>query len=358
MNNDAFFLTKALKLAKKGEGLTFPNPMVGCLIVKDEKIIAKGYHQKAGYIHAERVAIEDSSEDLNGSTMYVNLEPCNHHGRTPPCTDLIIKSGISRVVCSTQDPNLGVDGQGIKKLQDAGIDVTVGILEKESRILNEQFFTFYEKNRPFVAIKFASSLDGKIATRTGNSKWITNDKTRNFARLLRGKYHAILIGVNTVIVDDPNLGVQIKGKNDPLRIILDSTLKIPLNAQVLRDKNVLIVTTINADKEKEAKLKQMSLELIKFNTNGIDLKNLMEELKNREIISIFVEGGSSVLGSFADARLVDKVYAFHAPILIGGISSVSAIAGDGIKNISEALRLENLTYKKFGDNTLTIGYVL
>lgn len=357
MTRDEFFLSRAVTLAKKGLGWTNPNPMVGAVIVQNGKILAQGYHQKAGLPHAEINALTTfKGSTLKGATLYVNLEPCVHHGRTAPCVDAIIKSGIKKVVCATTDSNPQVHGQGIAYLRHNGINVSVGLLEEEARILNEAFFTYHEKKRPFIALKFAASLDGKIATRTGDSKWITGDKARSFARKLRGQYQAVLVGINTVISDDPHLGARKKNLKDPLRIILDTTLKIPLNAQVLRDKNVLIATTAKASKNKKNKLQKLGYPILSFGGNNIPPSKLLEELKQREIISILVEGGGEVLGSFIDEKLADKVYAFYAQILIGG-EKAKTIGGVGVMKIKDSIRLKNISFKSFGDDFLISGYL-
>lgn len=353
---DADYLRQSLNLAKKGMGRVNPNPMVGAILVKDGQIIGKGYHKKSGFPHAEIEALASCKVSAKGATLYVNLEPCVHFGRTPPCVEAIIRAGINRVVCALLDPNPKVHGQGIVKLKKAGIDVSVGVLEKEARILNEAFFTFHEKKRPFVAIKFAASLDGKIATPSGDSKWITNQKSRDYARLLRGQYQAILVGINTVLKDDPHLGVRKRGYKDPLRIILDSKLRVPPDSQVLRDKEVLIVTTGNANQKKLTELQKQGFDVIIFDEN-IKIPKLIKILQQREIISVLVEGGGQVLGSFADGKLIDKVYAFHPPIIIGGEKAVSAVGGKGVKFMKDAIRLKNISFKKFEDNLLIIGYV-
>lgn len=355
---DSGFLKEALKLARKGIGWTNPNPMVGAILVKDGKIIAKAYHKRVGLPHAEIEVLRAAKESVKGVTLYVNLEPCSHFGRTPPCVSAIIHSGIGRVVCSTLDPNPKVHGKGVKALQKAGVEVTVGLLENEARILNEAFFTFHEKNRPFVAIKFAASLDGKIATRTGDSKWITNKQARAYARKLRSYYQAVLVGINTLITDNPHLGVRKKGRKNPLRIIIDSKLKIPVNSQVLRDSNVLIITTISSDREKAIELKKRNISLVMFDTETIPFNALLEELRKREIISVLVEGGGNTIGRFVDEKLVDKVYAFVAPILIGGEKSAGAVGGEGVKDIKDSMRLINLSFKHFGDNFLVIGSII
>lgn len=353
---DQFFLKETLKLAKKGMGWTNPNPMVGALIVKRGKIIGQGYHKKVGLSHAEIEALKSVKGSTQGATLYINLEPCSHFGRTPPCVDEIIKAKISRVVYSTLDPNPKVNGKGVAKLKKTGIDVSIGILEDQARLLNEAYFTFHEKNRPFIALKFASSLDGKIATKTGDSKWITNEKTMKFARSLRGQYQAVLVGINTVLRDNPHLGVRDKTKKDPLRIVLDANLKIPLESQVLRDNNVLIVTSYMASNKKIRLLKEKGVTILAVKNKNTLLEGLLNYLSDQEVISILVEGGGKTLGSFADKKLVDKVYAFYAPIIIGGEKAVSSVTGEGIKNLKEAIQLKNISYKYFQDNYLVSGY--
>lgn len=353
MQQDIVYIKETLRLAKKGLGKTFPNPMVGAVIVKNNTIIAKGYHQKAGLAHAEIEALKKTKTSTKDATLYVNLEPCSHFGKTPPCTKEIIKAGIKKVVCATLDPNPKVSGKGIIELRKAGIRVASGVLEHKAQMLNEHFFFFHTKKRPFIAIKFAASLDGKIATKAYDAEWITNEKARSFARKLRSNFQAIMVGIHTVIRDNPNLGAN---RKDPFRIILDTSLRIPFTSKVLRDTNVLIATTEHADKRKKEQLEKMGIEIITFQGEKIPLTTLMSELARREIISIFVEGGGQVLGSFVDEKLVDKVYAFHAPILIGGENGVSAVQGKGIRKLTEAVRLKTVQLKTFDDNILTIGY--
>lgn len=331
MDEDILFLRETLVLARKGLSWTYPNPVVGAVVVKNGKVIGKGYHKRIGLAHAEIEALNNCKENPRGATLYINLEPCIHFGKTPPCVDSIIRAKIKKVVFSTFDPNPKVNGQGFKKLQKANIEVLTGLLEFEARKLNEAFFTFHTKNRPFIAIKFAASLDGKIATYTGDSKWITNEKARKFARKLRDEYQAVLVGINTVLKDNPHLGVRMKGKKDPLRVIIGSRSQIPDHYSVFRDKNVLII-------------------------NPKSIEDLLSLLKEKEIISVLVEGGGKTLGKFVDAKKVDKIYAFHAPIIIGGERAISAVEGKGFKALSEAVCLKDVSYKKFGDNILTIGY--
>ncbi len=352
---DEQFMDTALVLAEQAKGWTNPNPMVGAVIVKGGVIIGQGYHQKVGSPHAEIEALKSTTASLKGATLYVNLEPCAHHGRTAPCSEAIIGSGISRVVCATTDPNPLVQGQGIQQLQAAGIAVAIGIRSKQAEQLNEAFFTFHNKQRPFIALKFAASLDGKLATHTGDSKWITNEAARTFSRSLRAKYQSILVGINTVIQDDPNLGARQPGKKDPLRIILDSRLQVPLNSQVLRDSNVLIATTTQAPSLKKKQLEQQGVQIITLSNDATPVSELVQRLRERGIISVLVEGGGGVLGSFIDEKVIDKVYAFYAPLLVGGTQAVS-IGGHGAIEIKEALRLEDVTIVHFADNWLVNGY--
>jgi diaminohydroxyphosphoribosylaminopyrimidine deaminase/5-amino-6-(5-phosphoribosylamino)uracil reductase len=353
---DVQYIKQTLRLAKKGLGYTSPNPMVGAVIIKNGIILGSGYHHKAGEAHAEIEALRSFQGSFNGATLYVNLEPCTHQGKTPPCTEAIIKAGISRVVIGTLDPNPLVSGKGVARLKKAGIEVSVGFLSDEARTLNETFFCLHEQGRPFIAIKFAGSLDGKIATASHDSKWITSEKARRYSQNLRSHYQAILVGINTVIEDDPHLGTRVRGKVDPLRIILDSTLHVPLKSQVLRDNNVLIVTTGRADQAKQKILTRRGVPLFVCPGDSIELPHVMQELVSREVISLLVEGGGTVLGSFVDNHLVDKVYAFYGPLIIGGVDSVAAIAGTGAAYISQSLKLSDLSSKKLDDTFLLIGY--
>lgn len=354
---DKLFIKKTFELAKKGLGWTNPNPLVGAVVVKDNKIVSRGYHHKFGGLHAEADAFKNYKGNLKGATLYVNLEPCSHFGKNPPCADLVIRSGIKKVVCSTLDPNPKVKGGGIEKLKKVGIKVVVGGLEKEAKKLNESYFTFYTKRRPFVAIKFAAGLDGKIATFSKDSKWITSEKSRQFARELRGQYQAILVGINTVLSDNPHLGAREKGLKDPLRIIIDPKLKIPLNSLVLRDSNVLIVSTSQASQTKIDLLKEKDINFLIFKKPKVAIKDLLEKLAKLEIISVLVEGGSATLGNFVDEKLVDKVYAFYGPMILGGENALSAIGGKGAETIKQALNLTDIKIKRFADNFAVIGYI-
>lgn len=351
-NVDLKYLRQSLQLAQKGKGKTFPNPLVGCVIVKYGVIIGSGYHHKAGGNHAEINALEDAKESTIGATLYVNLEPCSHHGKTPPCVDAIIKAGIARVICCNLDSNNNVRGDGIQKLKAAGIEVEVGGLARDARKLNEAFFTFHELQRPFIAVKYAASIDGKIATRTRKSKWITDNLAREYARTLRSSYQAILVGSNTVVQDNPHLGTRKKGYTDPLRIILDNTLKTSLTSHVYRDGNVIVFTSKKAANSKLSAFKKRGIEVFVCKSDSVNIREVMVELTKRTIISVYVEGGSTVLGSFNDAKLIDKIYAFLGPLLIGGETAKSAVGGEGADSLSTTLQLQDIHTKMLGDSML------
>ncbi|MBP6880754.1 bifunctional diaminohydroxyphosphoribosylaminopyrimidine deaminase/5-amino-6-(5-phosphoribosylamino)uracil reductase RibD [Candidatus Saccharibacteria bacterium] len=357
MKSDSKMILRAIELAKNGRGQTAPNPMVGAVIVKNDKVIAEGYHRKVGQAHAEIDAINNASENLESATMFVTLEPCSHVGRTAPCVDAIIATGISKVVCSIKDPNVLASGKGIDKLIEAGIEVVVGEQADTSRLLNRDFFTFHEQKRPFIAIKFAASLDGKIATKTGDSKWITSEKSRTVARKLRGNYQAIIVGINTVLADDPHLGVRDSSARDPLRIVLDSELRTPLDARVLRDKNVIIFTTKKATLSRIKEFENRGIILVTLPTESIELRQLLDELYARNIISLFVEGGSKVISCFIDAKLVDRIYAFYGPVIIGGDESLPSIGGSGFETISESLQLTGIESQQIEQDIFISGNV-
>ena len=355
---DVFFMKKALRLAEKGRNFTYPNPLVGAVIVKDDKIIGQGFHSAYGKAHAEIEAFSSlkGNVELRDATLYVNLEPCSHFGKTPPCVDAILEKKVGRVVFSHLDPNPLTNGKSLAKLQAAGVKIEVGILSEEAQQLNENFITFHTENRPFIAVKFAASLDGKTATATGDSKWITNEDSRNFARRQRAEYQAILVGKNTVLLDNPNLGCHDKKYQDPIRIILDSRLEVPLDFQVFRDDRVIVATTDSAPKTKIAELEKRNIRVLIF-SKKITIPELVAELTKLNITGILVEGGSTTVGSFFDAHLVDKVYAYQAPLVIGGKNSLNAVGGEGVLKVADATKLTKVKHKIFGDNVLTWGYV-
>ncbi len=348
-SSDTAYMLRALELAKKG--YTSPNPMVGAVIVRDNKIIGEGFHTKAGEPHAEINALRGI--DASGATLYVTLEPCSHYGRTPPCTDAIINSGISRVVCAMQDPNPKISG--IKQLKEHGIDVKVGLLEGKARKLNEAYITYMTTGVPFVVLKSAMSLDGKTATSSGDSKWITGEDARSYSHKLRGRYDAILVGINTVLADDPSLR-STAGK-DPLRVILDSILKIPLDSKVLSDSNVLIATTGHMDSKKNDLLKRAGIEVLQCGEMIVDFKQLIISLGKLGITSVYIEGGSEVNASAIEAGVVDKIIFFIAPKLIAGVESKPVIGGHGSTSMADAKELHDVSVHRCGNDIIVEAYL-
>lgn len=358
--SDEIFMREAIRIAKNALGRTSPNPLVGSVIVKDEKIIAEGWHRQAGTPHAEIHALNMAGDLASGATLYVNLEPCSHFGRTPPCAQKIVESGIKKVVAAMKDPNPKVAGRGFEALKSAGIEVEVGICEGEARKLNEVFIKWITKKLPFVTMKFASSLDGKIATSTGESQWISCFESRKFVHKLRDVNDAILAGVGTVLADNPSLTTRlIEGKN-PIRVIVDSNARIPLNSKVLTDKSAraIIATTKNVPSDKISALKALGAEIITAGDGErVDLRTLMKKLAEMEITSVLVEGGGQINFSMLKAGLVDKIYGFIAPKIIGGSKSLTAVEGEGFLNLSDTIALNNFTSERLGEDILISGYV-
>lgn len=364
-NNDRYFMQEALKLAAKAEGYTSPNPLVGAVVVKDNRIVGRGYHKKAGTPHAEVHALNNAGELARGGTIYVTLEPCCHYGRTPPCTEAIKAAGIKRVVVAMTDPNPLVAGKGLKILKEAGIEVTTGVLADEAARLNEVFIKYITTGRPFVVLKAAVSLDGKIATVTGESKWITGPESREYTHRLRHRYDAILVGINTVLTDNPSLTARLPGDGgiDPVRVILDSKCRTPLNAKIINQSSkakTIIACTKDAPEDRIKALKEAGTEVIVLphKEGKVDILELLKELGRRQVTSILVEGGAQVHGSFLTAGAVDKVYWFIAPLLIGGGKAPGAVAGEGIKKLSEAVRLSELKVHRLGPDICIEGYNL
>lgn len=353
--NEEIFMKEALRIAKNAEGRTSPNPMVGAVIVREGKIIAEGWHRKAGTPHAEVHAINMAGELAKNSSLYVTLEPCSHFGRTPPCANKIVEAGISKVVIAMKDPNSKVAGRGIEILKSAGIEVEVGLLEEEARELNEVFLKWVTKKIPFVTAKFACSLDGKISTVGGESKWITCEESRKFSHHLRDISDAIMVGVNTVIADNPSLTTRIENGKNPIRILVDSMARTPLDSNVICDgqAKTVIAVTENAPSEKIAALKNLGIEIIFAGKDEkVDLKILLEELARREITSVLVEGGGTLHFSMFEKNLVDKVFAFIAPKILGGKNALTAVEGAGFQKLSDAVQLKNLTAEKIGEDIL------
>lgn len=358
---DQYYMERALRLAVKGKGLVSPNPMVGAVLVKNGQIVGEGFHKAAGGPHAEVFCIQEAGQLAKNATLYVNLEPCSHYGRTPPCTEAIIRAGVSRVVVAMDDPNPLVSGKGIKLLRDKGIEVVTGVMEKQAKALNEIFIKYITTKRPFVAVKLASTLDGKLATRTGDSKWITGPMAREYVHQLRNEYDAILVGINTVLADDPLLNCRIDkpSKKDPIRIVLDSKLRIPLDAKVINSSQTapLIVFTTANNRVKIKELQEKGVEVIEQKgETKISIDFVMTKLAQREISSVLVEGGSNVIWSFFREGFIDKYYMFIAPKIVGGKKGVPLIGGDGIKIMNNAIKMKWKEVKFLGDDLLLICY--
>ncbi|MCR5609096.1 MAG: bifunctional diaminohydroxyphosphoribosylaminopyrimidine deaminase/5-amino-6-(5-phosphoribosylamino)uracil reductase RibD [Lachnospiraceae bacterium] len=351
----------ALDLAIKGVGHTSPNPMVGCVIVKDGRIIGKGYHEKCGELHAERNAIKNSTEDLSGATMYVTLEPCCHYGKTPPCTEAIIENKIKRVVVGCTDNNPLVSSKGIKILRDAGIIVDVGVLSDECRRINEVFFHYIETKRPYIVMKYAMTLDGKIATYSGDSKWISCSESREHVHTLRKRYKGIMAGIETVIKDDPMLNCRIEDGVDPVRIICDSHLRIDINSNIVKSaKDIQTIIATNSTDKKAKALKDYGIEVINIDNNDesfVDFNKLMDILGSKGIDSILVEGGGTIHGELLKLGLINKVYVYIAPKIVGGLEAPSPVKGRGFNYMKDALTLKNVTYETIGTDIVVSGYV-
>jgi len=357
------YMRLALDLAEKARGRTSPNPLVGAVIVKDGEIVGQGYHLKAGTPHAEINALREAGEKAEGATLYVTLEPCSHYGRTPPCSEAVIRSGISEVFVAMQDPNPLVAGRGIKHMVNAGIMVHVGLLEDKARRLNEIFIKYITTRTPFVLLKTAMTLDGKIATAVGHARWVTGNAARERVHRLRNWYDAILVGVNTVLADNPALTCRLpEGGRDPVRIILDSRARTPADAKVVTqesDAPTYIVVTDKAPLDRikllssgRAKIVRTSLDL----HGRVDLRELLEKLGEMEITSLLVEGGAQVAASFLEAELVDKVLTFIAPKIIGGHDAPGPVGDIGNELMSKALAMKDITFDRVGRDLLLTAY--
>lgn len=358
---DESFIRRTLELAARARGLTSPNPLVGAVVVRDGQVVGEGYHRRAGLPHAEIEALQAAGEAARGATLYVNLEPCCHTGRTGPCTEAIIAAGVKRVVAAMVDPNPLVAGKGIMRLREAGIDVAVGVMEEEAHRLNEAFIKYVTARRPFVILKTAMSLDGKIATVTGESRWITGEAAREYVHQLRNTCDAVLVGIGTVLKDDPSLTTRLpEGGRDPVRVILDSSARLPLAARVLTQDSeapTLVATTEMAPTERVAALRQAGAEVLVCGRGPqVNLDLLLAELAAREIVSLLVEGGSTVNASFLLQGLVDKVVWFIAPRIIGGREALGPVGGSGIRHLARAIRLTETVVKQLGADLCVEGY--
>ena len=353
---DQNYMLQAIQLAKQGEGWTNPNPMVGAVIVKNGRIIGKGYHKKCGELHAERNAIASLTESAEGATIYVTLEPCCHYGKTPPCTEAIIEQKIKRVVIGSRDPNPKVSGKGIKMLQEAGIEVIEDFMREECDRLNPVFFHYITTKTPYVVMKYAMTLDGKIATKTGASKWITKEAARAEVQHMRHRYMGIMAGIGTVLADDPMLNVRVEGWKSPIRILCDSGLRIPLDGQIVKSAGKYRTIVAYADSEitevKRKRLHEMGVETIccPDENNQVDLKKLMKYLGEEGIDSILLEGGGTLNDSALRAGIVQEVQAFIAPKLFGGMNSKTPVEGIGVRFPSEAVKLKCTDICQIGED--------
>lgn len=345
-------------------GYTAPNPMVGAVLVKDGRIVGEGYHRLAGLPHAEVEALRRAGENARGATLYVTLEPCSHWGRTPPCADALIEAGVRCVYAAMQDPNPLVAGKGFEQLRSAGVEVHVGVLETQARQLNEIFAKYHTVGMPFVTVKEALSLDGKIATRTGDSKWITDEPARRLVHRLRARHDAIMVGIGTVLKDDPLLTVRLpRLKEAPprLRIIVDSSLRCPDEAQVLNTEHspTLIATTSSASPSRVQSLRErgVQVEILPADAVGrVDLHALMRLLAQRGVTGVLCEGGGTLIAGLLARKLVDKVVFFYAPCLIGGRGAPTAVEGDGFALVGDSLRLDRVHWRRVGRDMMVQGY--
>ncbi len=354
-------MREALGLARRGAGATSPNPMVGAVVVAGGKIVGRGYHPRAGDLHAEVFALQEAAGRERGATLYVTLEPCVHSGRTPPCIEAIISAGIHRVVVAMEDPDARVSGQGLRRLAEAGIGTTVGVGEHEARQLNEAYIKHRTLGLPFVTAKWAMTLDGRIATRSGESRWISGEASRLLTHELRAVSDAILVGIGTVLADDPALTARIPGAvRAPRRIILDSTLRIPTDARALAQDGtpVIVATTSRARTAARKALEARGIEVLEAQGPGgrVDLGALLRELGRRDVLSLLVEGGGTVHGAFIDAGLVDKVLVFIGPQIVGG-PAPGPVGGAGVEALARAWRLAGATVRQLDHDVVIEGYV-
>ncbi|HHT9137347.1 MAG TPA: bifunctional diaminohydroxyphosphoribosylaminopyrimidine deaminase/5-amino-6-(5-phosphoribosylamino)uracil reductase RibD [Candidatus Wunengus sp. YC60] len=357
---DEKYMAFALELAEKGRGRVEPNPMVGAVLVKDGRIVGKGYHQVFGGAHAEIHAIHEGGTNCKGATLYVSMEPCAHYGKTAPCVDAIIKAGIAKVVAAVIDPNPITSGKGIQKLKEGGVEVVVGVMEIQAKKVNAPFFKLMKKGLPYVTVKWAMSVDGKIATHTGESRWITSDESRKYVHKIRGQMDGILVGINTVMRDDPLLTCRIEGGRNPKRIVVDSNAAIPVNSRLLSTINegeIIVAVSTNAPRNRVEKLEQLGCKIVQTkDMNGrVDLKELFHRLGETKLTNILVEGGSRVITSVIEDRLADRVMVFVAPIIIGGEGAKSPVLGTGINKMSEAAEITEIMVTRFSNDIVVEG---
>jgi diaminohydroxyphosphoribosylaminopyrimidine deaminase/5-amino-6-(5-phosphoribosylamino)uracil reductase len=362
---DRSYMCLALELAARGAGRTHPNPMVGCVIVKEGCIVGRGYHKAAGLAHAEVVALDEAGENARGATLYVTLEPCSHHGRTPPCADAVIAAGVSRVVVATKDPNPLVAGRGLAKIERAGIATLVGVERERALRLNEAFMLGVVKERAFVHLKLAATLDGKIATATGDSKWVTSPESRAKVHRLRDQVSAVLVGVQTAQDDDPRLTVRLPGKAERqlLRVVLDPALRISDTLWMLAPENAantLLVCTREAHADRVARLEELGAKVLRAPPSacgGLDVEFVLRELYRLGHLEVLLEGGGRAARSFLDAGMVDRVHLYYAPKLLGGSDALSMVGGASPGKMSSAFDLDELEVSRVGPDIYVTGVI-
>jgi diaminohydroxyphosphoribosylaminopyrimidine deaminase/5-amino-6-(5-phosphoribosylamino)uracil reductase len=351
----------ARRLAEKAAGRTSPNPIVGAVLVRNGKVVGCGYHRYAGGDHAEIIALKRAGAKAKGATLYITLEPCSHHGRTPPCAEALIRAGIKEVVAGTRDPNPRVAGRGFRLLRRAGIRVRVGIQETECRALIEPFAKFITRQLPFVTLKLAATLDGKIASASGDARWISNEASRRLAHELRNRMDAVLVGAGTVGADDPQLTCRIPRGRNPLRVVLDSKLRIPLSAKVLnlRDRQkTIIATTSEAPPAKARALEALGTRVWRLPASaaGVAWGPLLKKLAQEGIVSVMIEGGAAVAASALKEKIVDKLIFFYAPKILGG-DGRAMIEGLGIRRVRQAIAVKKLSVENIGGDLMVVGYL-
>jgi diaminohydroxyphosphoribosylaminopyrimidine deaminase/5-amino-6-(5-phosphoribosylamino)uracil reductase len=361
--DDVTYMRQALRLAREGAGYVSPNPLVGCVIVKAGQVVGQGYHQRFGGPHAEVYALQAAGRQAQGAVLYVNLEPCSHTGKTPPCVEAILRAGIGRVVMALRDPNPLVAGGGLARLHAAGIPVTLGVCEAEARELNEAFLKYITTQRPFVTLKCAMTLDGKIATRSGASRWITGPVARQEVHRLRHATDALLVGIGTVLQDDPQLTTRLSERPgvNPLRVVVDSTLRLPLQARVADTTacRTLVATTVHAASAQQQRLQAQGLEIVTlpaYDDGRVALEALLQHLGTRSIASVLVEGGATLSAALLQRRLVDKALFFVAPKIIGA-DGISVVGACGVEHMEQVIRLRDLQGCKLGEDMLWQAYL-
>jgi diaminohydroxyphosphoribosylaminopyrimidine deaminase / 5-amino-6-(5-phosphoribosylamino)uracil reductase len=361
---DERFMMRALDLAEQGRGHVSPNPLVGCVLVRDGAVVGEGWHRRAGEPHAEVEALRAAGERARGATAYVTLEPCNHHGRTPPCTEALLTAGVARVVVAALDPNPITDGAGVRRLREAGVEVAVGVLEEEAEAQNEVFRTVHRERRPFVLYKTAMTLDGKIATRTGRSRWITGERARERVQRWRAELNAVAVGINTVLLDDPQLTARIPGGRTPVKVVFDSVARTPVGARLFepdpagRPARVILFVTEKAPGARVEALRQRGAEVIvtPANQGRAGVRSALPHLLERDVTSLLLEGGGTLAWAFFEARAVDRVAWFIGPKLLGG-AGASPLGGIGVARMEDALELGELTTEDVDGDLLVTGRV-